>query len=158
MFTFETPFLDLEIYRLITILSSSPALAEVDESKSEKRKVEYLRQWEFPEVSRIVVSLAAIVRSSLDADPFQSEALERPVGTLFPDRSDLQRQEPLRFREACNKILHADHVDPETTATTKGTAEPLTGRLVLYGRLHNKEWRAELELRDYALSALSLSP
>jgi hypothetical protein len=69
MFAFETPYLDLEIYRLVTILEASPALADFEGRESDKRKLEFLRGWEFPEVSRIVVSLAAIIRFALDVDP-----------------------------------------------------------------------------------------
>ena len=69
-FLYETPFLDLEIYRLLTILESSPALADYGGTyEGDRDKVEYLRRSEFPEVSRIVVSLAAIIRAALDADP-----------------------------------------------------------------------------------------
>jgi hypothetical protein len=67
MFAFETPLLDLEIYRLLTILEASPALARFSGSATDKQMLEFLRGWEYPEVSRIVVSLAAIVRSALDA-------------------------------------------------------------------------------------------
>jgi hypothetical protein len=34
----------------------------------------------------------------------------------------------------------------------------LTGRLVLEGKRNGKEWRAELDLREYAFSALTLNP
>jgi hypothetical protein len=80
------------------------------------------------------------------------------VGILFPDESNPQSWKSLRFREACNKVLHADYVDPETTAVTGGVREPLTGRLVLYGRYRRENWRTELDLKEYALSALALSP
>lgn len=161
MFVFETPYLDLEIYRLITILEASPALAEFEGDEPDKRKLEFLRNWEFPEVSRIVVSLAAIIRSSLDANPvgdgFYMQALGRRVGTLFPDESRPQVQQPLHFREACHKVLHANQVDPETIVVGS-TRALLTGRLTLYGRLGEKHWRAELDLREYAFSALALNP
>ncbi len=39
MFTFETPYLDLEIYKLITILEASPALAGFKGSESDERKL-----------------------------------------------------------------------------------------------------------------------
>jgi hypothetical protein len=162
LFTFETPYLDLEIYRLISILEASPVLAEYAGSESDMRKIEGLRMWDFPEVSRIVVSLAAIIRSSLDADPVSgggyTEALERQVGTLFPEEGKPHLHKPLRFLEACNKILHAYRVHPETTAAPSGIAEPLTGRLILSGVQHDKVWRAELDLKKYALSALMLTP
>jgi hypothetical protein len=167
MFAFETPFLDLEIYRLVSILAVSPALAEFEGSESDKRRLEFLRNWERPEVSRIVVSLAAIIRSSLDAHSvgggfytgtLEGEALARQVSTLFPDEGNPHLKEPLCFREACNKVLHADRVDFETKAVPSAAPAPLTGRLILYGRRSKKEWRAELDLKEYASSALALTP
>jgi hypothetical protein len=118
---------------------------------------------EFPEISRIVVSLAAIIRSAIDADrryyeSVSKEALDRQVGILFPDKGDFELQEPLRFREACNKIIHADLVNLETAPDNQGPPEPLTGRLNLDVHKDNKEWCAELDLKAFALSALSLSP
>jgi hypothetical protein len=41
-FLYETPFLDLEVYRLLTILEASPALAEF-EGKYENQKIRRLR-------------------------------------------------------------------------------------------------------------------
>jgi hypothetical protein len=158
-FLYETPFLDLEIYRLVTILEASPALAEFEGSETDKNQVEFLRRLEFPEVSRIVVSLAAIIRSAIDADPRGYSAsygatLERAVGILVPDETKPYIQEPLRFREACNKVLHADLVDPVRTPDT----EALTGELVLNGSYRDKNWEAQLNLKEYALSALYLTP
>jgi hypothetical protein len=69
-FLYESPFLDLEVYRLMTILESSPALADYAGTyEGDRNKVEALRGWEYPEVSRIVVSLAAIIRAAMDTDP-----------------------------------------------------------------------------------------
>jgi hypothetical protein len=56
------------------------------------------------------------------------------------------------------QVIHATSVEPETVQTTPGTAPPLTGRLVLYGDRQGKEWCAELDLKEYAFSALTLNP
>jgi hypothetical protein len=163
-FRFETPYLDLEIYRLLTILEASPALAGFDGGETDKLKVESLREWEFPEISRIVVSLAAIIRSSWgphpvsDQDDYYGAALMRRVGWLVPDLENPQELEILDFREACNKVIHAKSVEPETAPAIQATRPPLTGRLVLYGNYREKEWRADLDLKEYAFSALTLNP
>ena len=163
-FRFESPYLDLEIYRLLTIIEASPALAGYDGDEPDKRKLDFLRGWEFLEISRIVMSLAAIIRSSLDADPVGEDisyrtALDRRVGKLIPNLEKPKEQEILDFREACNKVIHAKRVEPETVQTTPGTrAPPLRGRLVLYGDRHGKQWCAELDLKEYAFSALTLNP
>jgi hypothetical protein len=159
-FHYEPPFLELEIYRLITLLEASPELAKFEGSDSDKRQLDFLRRlFEFSEISRIVVSLAAIHRTALNADPryyaaVHKAALQRGVGTLIADQTKPQKQKPLDFREACNKVLHADQVDPETDPASGA----LTGRLILLGELNEKEWCVELDLRAYALTALALSP
>ena len=160
-FLYESPFLDLEIYRLMTILESSSALADYEGTyEGDRDKVEYLRRSEFPEVSRIVISLAAIIRAAMDADPgvYAGDEIEleveRPVGVLMPDATRPDAWESLEFREACNKVIHAKRVDPKRTADTGA----LTGELILHGRLNKKNWQARLDLREFALAALSLTP
>jgi hypothetical protein len=157
-FLYETPFLDLEVYRLLTILEASPALAEFEgKYEPDRNKITFLRGLEFPEISRIVVSLAAIIRSAIDANSRAYAGdleLERPVGVLVPDTAQPGVGEGLEFREACNKVLHADRVDPERKPDTGA----LTGELILEGRHKGKDWRAHLNLREYALAALSLTP
>jgi hypothetical protein len=117
--------------------------------------LDFLRGREFLEISRIVMSLAAIIRFSLDADPvgediYYRTALDRRVGKLIPNLEKPKEQEVLDFREACNKVIHAKSVEPETIQRTPGTAPPLTGRLVVYGDRQGKEWCAELDLKEYA--------
>lgn len=157
-FLYESPFLDLEIYRLLTLLEASPALAEFEGTfERDKPKVEFLRGFEFREISRIVVSQAAIIRSAADADPkaYDDLNLERPVGVLMTDATQPRAWEALDFREACNKILHADLVEPDRMPPDIGA---LTGQLILNGRHRGKDWEARLDLREFALAALTLTP
>jgi hypothetical protein len=152
----------LEIYRLMTILESSSTLADYGGTyEGDRGKVGFLRGLEFPEVSRIVVSLAAIIRAALDADPqlhagsleLESE-IERPVGVLMPDATRPDAWESLEFREACNRVIHAKRVDPKRTVDTGA----LTGELNLHGDYREKDWQGRLELREFALAALALTP
>ena len=162
-FLYESPLLELEIYRVLTILEASPALAEFEgEGEKDRNGVVHLRRFEDPEVSRIVVSLAAIVRSSIDANKRYYEIVHkrdliRSVGTLWPDADKRAESGLLVFRDACNKTLHADLVEPERTPETLA----LTGKLVLHGSPMGKpdvRWEAELDLRKYALTTLFLAP
>jgi pimeloyl-ACP methyl ester carboxylesterase len=121
-FLYGNQVMHLELYRLLTILEASPALADFEGSdESDKQQVDFLRRGhEFAEVSRIVVSLAAIIRSEITAIPLADKGyydlpLNRPVGVLRSDLSVPGASEDLYFREACNKILHADQVNPEQT-------------------------------------------
>jgi hypothetical protein len=161
-FHYEPPFLDLEIYRLLTLVEASPMLAIIREGGAYEyeRRVKFLREaFDFAEVSRIVVSLAAIHRTAILDDRRYYEAVheedrERDVGTLIPDETKPQTRKPLRFHEACNKVLHADKVVLETDPGSGA----LTGRLLLSGKHRGKEWCVELDLRAYAPTALVLTP
>jgi hypothetical protein len=160
-FIYESPLLDLEVYRLMTILESSLVLADYAGTyEGDRNKVEALSGWEYPEVSRIVVSLAAIIRTAMDADPglyavdFIELEVERPVGVLMPDATKPRAWESLEFREACNKVIHAKRVEPQRTVDSGA----LTGELFLYGDYRKKDWQARLDLREFALAALALTP
>jgi hypothetical protein len=105
----------------------------------------------------MVVSLAAIIRAARDADPqlYAGDLeIERPVGVLMPDATHPEVWESLEFREACNKVIHAKRVDPGRTVDTGA----LTGELILHGDFRKKDWQARLDLREFALAALSLTP
>jgi hypothetical protein len=160
-FLYGNQVLHLELYRLLTILEASPALADFEGSdESDKQQVDFLRRGhEFAEVSRIVVSLAAIIRSEITAILLADKGYydlpqNRPVGVLRSDLSVPGASEDLYFREACNKILHADQVNPEQTPDNGA----LTGQLTLYGRFKGKNWQAKLDLRGYAMAAMALPP
>lgn len=154
-FLYESPFLDLEVYRLLTILEASSALAEFKGTyATDQNRVRFIRGLEYPEISRIVVSLAAIIRSATDTNRDSDLELERPVGVILPDTTRPRAWQSLEFREACNKILHADLVELERKPET----DALTGELFLEGRYRGKDWHARLDLRQYALAALALTP
>jgi hypothetical protein len=167
-FLYESPLLHLEVYRLLTILEASPALAEFKGTyETDRNHVRFIRDaWEETEISRIVVSLAAIIRSAVDANPGAYRvsggepdvALERFVGVILPDTTQPDGWQSLEnFREACNKILHADRVELER----KQESDALTGWLIMEGRSpgkQGKEWQVRLDLREYALGALRLTP
>ena len=111
-FWFEAPHIDLELYRLATAVLASPALAELASDEALGRRLESLRMIEFGEISRILVSVAAMVRNQLEGASRSSIELQRPVGILIRDLANPKVYEPLTFMESCNKILHATLVDP----------------------------------------------
>jgi hypothetical protein len=180
---YNSSYLELEIYRLLTILEASPGLAYYagaeEDTLLDYERIERLRRWEIPEVSRIVISIAAIIRGGMNADPeryagdgLPEEGVQRLVGTLNPD---IDRPEagylPLNFREALNKVIHAKRVEPEwdddmwldetseeQDATTGGDTPAFKGHLYLYGDYRKKNWLATVNLRQYAMAATAVVP
>jgi hypothetical protein len=182
-FQYDLQHMRSEVYKLLTIVEASPALAAYKGSdKEDARLVARIRgDMEQPEISRLVLSLAAMARSALDVErqwvPGEFDRRERKikgldaisrrvVGEVLSDSittplrgasedSEVEFQ-PLQFREACNKVLHAFIVfleqDPANTA--------LTGHISLVGerpRGKNSEpWQAIVDLRKFAVACLDV--
>jgi hypothetical protein len=159
-YPFESPNIALEIFRLATAIAASETLAELAKDELDGLKWEWLRLAEFPEICRILVSIAAITRSNIDSNPSSQAAdahlIAKPVGTLRPDLDNPHKTEPLEFREACNKILHANYINPDVSDIAQGMKSPLKPRLYLYGKHRGKEWRATVEIFAFAIAATQL--
>jgi hypothetical protein len=159
-YPFESPHLDVEIYRLITTVAASRVFAEGVEDEHDGLKWEWYKRIELPEVSRLLVSISAIARNSIDADRgadgAQSLEADTPVGILVPNTDYPDRQEGLEFRNACNKILHADQINPGVEDSSRGLMSALEPRVYLYGEYRGSKWRASVDIYDFAMVAGSL--
>lgn len=160
-FPFESTHLDIEIYRLISVVAASRTFAEkIAEDESDGQGWKWYKRAELPELSRLLVSIAAISRNNIDSFPgahsSDRQFIEMPVGVLWPDREEQEVSEPLGFRDACNKILHTDQFNPEVEDASRRQYSALEPWVHLYGRYRGKEWKASLNVFDFAMCAGSL--
>ncbi|MGD2177923.1 MAG: hypothetical protein PVG71_08895 [Anaerolineae bacterium] len=159
-FPFESSHLDLEIYRLLTAVAASSVLTERADDEVDGPKWKWLKKMELPEISRLLVSIAAIARNNIDSCPgsrqVDARLIERPVGFLIPDLSAPNSREPLGFRESCNKVLHADFINPEVTDLSKALYSALKPLVHLYGSHRGSDWRATVHVYEFAMTALAL--
>lgn len=156
-FPFESPQLDVQIYRLITVVAGSRELAARVDRDGDGQKWEWFKQAEIPELSRLLVSIAAICRSNIDASESWSEIdemdIDAPVGVLHPDLSQPENEEELGFRSACNKILHTDQFNPDVENPERGMNSALRPLVHLYGEYYGDNWKATLQIYQFALRA-----
>jgi hypothetical protein len=188
-YKFEAAQIDVELYRLITIAVAGPGLSEVVKTipadSSNRRILDWLRNWEQPEVSRLVLSIAVVIRNGIQADPelfdppsgpnHYTEAMKLPVGQLFPNVDKKPRivhkdgggmiirpGKPLRFRDALDRIIHAKRVRYVSEITFSNPEDNIAyppQSLTLFGDSKGKNpWEADISLVDYALTAERLSP
>lgn len=161
-FTFESPHLDMEIYRLITVVAGSRELAaRVDQEKAGSQKWKWFKRAEVPELSRLLVSIAAICRSNIDAFDSWTDLdeikINAPVGVLCPNLDQPGNTEELRFRSACNKILHTDRFNPDVEDPERGMDSALRPLVHLYGQYRGNDWKATLEIYSFAMRAGSFT-
>lgn len=152
---FESALIDLEIYRLITAFGASRTF--VDNASAEGANAgawEMLKNFECVEIPRILVSVAAMCRSNLDAGIGAGEESDRPVGLIDSDNDHPPEEwQDLLFRNACNKILHADNINFDVDDTRLGMRGPLNAKLYLYGTHRKKHWKALLDVSEFVMAA-----
>lgn len=188
-YQFESTILEREAFRLLSIIHSSKSLAKLHkQSKAESTnsdymrrlagRIEYLLLWEENECSRILITLAIIVRNSLEGSPGQ------PDGGLFGSACYTLRGEPtiappnpfppslagtlrymmqagadeegLNVRQTCNKIIHAKEVEWRRDRLDTESALFLTGEILLYGEeVKGNPWITWFRVDDFCLDTLS---
>jgi hypothetical protein len=163
-FSFEAAMIDMEIYRLVSIVHASRPLSERPKHPSvPEPDWEWLRDMESSELSRLLVQIAAMARNGIDATgaygidwPERRDEIKLSVGTFVPDKAHLDKTEVLGFREACNKILHALKVQPERQGAE--SSGPLTGIMILEGEYRGKDWIARLNMVEFGFAAFKHVP
>ena len=60
---------------------------------------------------------------------------------------------PLTFREACNKIIHADHVSPDIMGDL--AEHPLSPNIILKGQSEQNAWIAHLDVVEYVRASVT---
>ena len=152
-YPYESPHIEMEIYRLIACVSASRSFSEGLSDASDGPRWMYLKRAEFGEICRILVSVAAILRNTLDAG-YSGEEATRPVGLIHSDIDNMKEPETLVFRQACNKILHAFKVHADVEDPSQGIKSPLTSLIHLYGEQNGKTWHAIIDIKSFALTAV----
>jgi hypothetical protein len=150
-YSIETVVLDYEIFRLVSSLAASPVISSLAHRAPGEPAWPWLKKAEFPEVCRLLVSIAAIVRNRLDLSSDDEIDANRIVGKLTFEASS--KTVDLTLREACNKILHAAHVNPDeedADGEHKGSLRPFVH---LYGAHRHEDWKATLSIYEFAAAA-----
>jgi len=138
--------LEQKAFHLLSIINASEKSNSITDLK-ENLVVEY----EFSEISRILLECAVQIRNQNDGDYVNKEykySIDSIVGKLFENiKSTPQKYTNLTFKESCNKIIHAKHInfDLENAKSTK-EYDSINSTIYLYGDHNKKEWKAELDV------------
>jgi hypothetical protein len=108
--------------------------------------------FEEPEITRLLVSIAARVRVIQDRErEYFKQVKKTDCGRLVRDVKHPRKSEPLSWREACNKIIHAKHfhVDLQRKPRNPNDYPPLRPIVHLYGTQDRVEWKATLNIEAF---------
>lgn len=157
----EGILIELEIYRLLCIFCSSHDLHKLS-TGGENDDLDSMRQkFEETEACRLLISIAIMLRSITDTTPSHTKLRlgeqEPVVGTLQPDiENNETKTTDLMFRNACNKIAHADHINFDMAEDNPEKMSYINPTVYLYGELHEKQWKASVNVIEFARIAYCL--
>ena len=149
-----------DLYRLVNVFAAEPLLMETASDRRDPLRA--LRdQFLADELVHLLIGTAISNRTQLDHmsgprnDPAEISfgPVEHHCGMLWPDvLGEDDESEPLTFREACNKIVHAVHIVPETAGNP--AENPLNGLVILRGHRRSRAWVAHLDLLEYVRASV----
>jgi hypothetical protein len=150
----EDVILYLDLYRLISVFGASNYL---NKFRSQGEFSHYdmhsiFRKFEYSESSRLLVSIAAQLRNSIDNDVLE-KTKNIAVGSIKYKKS----KKELTLRDACNKILHAEYINFDL----KGNPDDIFGsclnsKIYLYGKKDKEEWRAEVLVDKFVKESFNI--
>lgn len=144
-------FLNHQLYLLGCMVHASHAF----ESFGNHSLLSLREQFQETEVGRLLLIIAVAVRSTMDQNPSRAEywlqGMEDKVGTLtiFGEK---EIESALKFREACNKLIHCLSINFHYVADNPRRGMALTPRVHLYGATKEqkeKEWKATIEINNF---------
>lgn len=144
-----------DLYYLALIFAGSEKISEFrSDGEGQYSLFWVFRNTEYSEISRRLISIAAISRNLMEISRDTTiQTLE--VGKFYK-KSNSDEFVELTFREACNKVIHADHInfdnseDPAVSSPYVGYLNPI---VYLYGTYNGEPWKIELEIFKFIKEA-----
>ncbi|WP_428503063.1 hypothetical protein [Roseateles sp.] len=155
----ERPLIYASLYDLAAVVFGSEGLARLstgdDHDEFDKLRVRH----EIAQATKLLIEVAVILRNLLDGGEWPLDVIheirvdrrpETEVGSIREGRKD---EVPLRFREACNKLIHAKKIS-FGMASLPDRMNFLNGMVELHGDWQGTEWVAHLRLADFIRMAV----
>ena len=159
----------LEAYRLICVFGGSSDVEKVrkrfpdhDAFPPIDGPSKWIRMIELSEASRLLLSLAVIMRNTLDSSASHHNLARTEVGKFRILNKPKSKLKSLEVREACNKIIHSLNINFDFTDRSNICAGRLRPIVHLYGERETKrnseseKWKASINVLDLSYIAICL--
>lgn len=136
--------IDFLTYDLLAIFASSKEITKLEHEKF-SQLIEIKDKFEISKASKTLITLAIITRNILDSKTDNTKSNNLFCGELNENGISIK----LKIREACNKIVHAEHIDFEEIIENQYSH--LSSIINLSGERRNKEWTAKFDVYEFCL-------
>ena len=155
--------LTLLCYRLLSGFLASSRMAKLTTEDLRDPIFNLREEYEISEAVHLLIEIAIYCRTAQDkhlkALPINMDWMVSPVGSLVAN-IDARKKEPLVFREACHKLIHAEDITWEVMKEKEVFKRYLKPFVYLYGtKRENKrvnKWRAKLDIIMFVREAYQL--
>lgn len=146
-----------DAYRLLSLVLADEAIAIMCED--ERDDLAQLRdQFIEDELIHLLISTAVMNRTQddhmggprNDASELSFRPVDQICGVLQENVAESDEEQPLTFREACNKIIHATMITAETEEIEGHAYRVLPPSVILRGMRGRAPWQAYLNIPNYA--------
>jgi len=155
----ERPLIYSSLYDLAAVVFGSEGLARLstgdDRDEFEKLRVRH----EVAQATKLLIEVAVVLRNLLDGGNWPLDVIHesrmdiRTEITVGVIREGIKEQKSLRFRDACNKLIHAKHIS-FGMSTMADRMSFLDGTVELHGDWNGTDWGAKLILADFIRMAV----
>jgi len=169
-YVFERRLLNRDLFYLLCIFGGSKRLAEIAKVSEFDMACNLKLAYQSHEIQRLLVSIAVHLRimyeqytPSIDEEDdglwnYDLRLELEPVGELWRDGTKPLESEPLLFRAACNKIIHATKVDlSEEKIQPDLWRKFLLPEVTLHGTHRQIPWKARVQIEQFADRAYSFT-
>lgn len=155
-YLFNETEVEKELIVLLSILKASNANHKLLEKLTNDNNIFPITYVEGSIIQEYLIATAIKLRIIDDQFRNNSTSLKLPyekVGVLKQGKTE----NDLRFRDACNKIIHAIKFLPQTLPKNKdGQYHYYIEQIILKGELNSDNWEAQIDLDKYVSNGLFL--
>ena len=155
----ERPLVYATIYELSAIVFGSEGLA-LRSTGDDRDEFDKLRvRHEVAQATKLLIEIAVVMRNFIDNESWPTDPIHdirvnrRPEVNVGVVRIQSQSDKELTFRDACNKLIHADRVSFGMTSLS-GKMDFLDGTVEVHGKKGKDLWIANIEISDFVRMAV----
>lgn len=155
----ESPLIYASLYDLAAVVFGSEGLARLS-TRDERDEFDKLRvRHELAQATKLLIEVAVVLRNLLDGGNWPRDVIhgirvdDRPETDVGFLQEGKKAEVCLRFRDACNKLIHAKRISFGMTRLPD-QLNFLDGTVELHGDWQGTEWVARVRLADFIRMAV----
>ncbi len=155
----ERPLIYASIYELSAIVFGSEGLARLSTGDNRDEFDKLRMRHEVAQASKLLIEIAVVLRNFIDSGSWPMDPIheirvqERPEMCVGLVRDTKKGENELSFREACNKVIHAERIS-FGMKSMPGKMDCLDGMVELHGRREKSAWVTDIQLSDFIRMAV----